>query len=81
MVKNMTENRSLDELRKKAHEINCELTETNYTPREIEIIGYYLKRIAASYLSYFTHQELAEAEKENKMLSPEKRSEEYRKQF
>ena len=65
----MVGSRSLDELRKKAHEINCELTEAEYTPREIEIIGYYLKRIAASYLSFFTHQELAEAEKENKVLS------------
>jgi hypothetical protein len=55
----VTENHSLDELRKKAHEINCQLADDDYDPREIEVIGYYLKRIAASYLSYFTHKELA----------------------
>ena len=54
------ENHTLDELRKKAHELNCELAEQNYSPRETEIVGYYLTRIAASYLSYFTHRELAE---------------------
>jgi len=48
---------SLDEIRSKAHDINCELSDEGFTPREIEIIGYYLNRIAASYLSYFTHQE------------------------
>lgn len=57
----MPETHSLDELRKKAHMINCELSEENYGPREIEIIGYYLKRIAASYLSYLTHKELQES--------------------
>jgi len=54
----MSEYRSLDELRKKAHQINCDLIDNNYDAREIEIIGYYLKRIAASYLSFYTHQEL-----------------------
>lgn len=58
----MTMDHTLKELRKKAHELNCNLTEDGYDPREIEIIGYYLKRIAASYLSYFTHKELAEVE-------------------
>ncbi len=48
---------TLDEIRTKAHSINCELTEEGFSPREIEIVGYYLKRIAASYLSYFTHRE------------------------
>jgi hypothetical protein len=57
----MDENHSLNDLHKKAHEINCDLTEADYDPREIEIVGYYLKRIAASYLSFHTHRELAEA--------------------
>ncbi|MDH7517432.1 MAG: hypothetical protein QHH19_03715 [Candidatus Thermoplasmatota archaeon] len=63
--------RSLDELRKKAHSLNCQLTEEDYTPREIEIIGYYLHRIAASYLSYFTHKEFEKTEKEYKDLATE----------
>ena len=58
----MTEPHSADDLRKKAHEINCELSEQDFSPREIEIIGYYLNRIAASYLSYLTHRELAETD-------------------
>ena len=58
----MAESHSADDLRKKAHEINCELSEQDYSPREIEIIGYYLNRIAASYLSYLTHKELAETD-------------------
>jgi hypothetical protein len=74
---NMAESHALDELRKKAHEINCVLVEADYTPREIEIIGYYLKRIAASYLSYQTHKELAKAEEETKEISPEKQYEIY----
>lgn len=53
---------TLDELRKKAHMINCDLSEEEYTVREIEIIGYYLHRIAASYLSHQTHIELEETE-------------------
>ena len=53
----MNMSHSLDEIRSKAHSINCQLSEEGYTPREIEIIGYYLNRIAASYLSYFTHKE------------------------
>ena len=53
----MTKEHSLDELRKKAHDLNCQLFEEDYGPREIEIVGYYLHRIAASYLSYFTHKE------------------------
>ena len=53
----MEKERSLEEIRKKAHEINCKLFEEGYSPREIEIIGYYLHRIAASYLSFFTHKE------------------------
>jgi len=55
----MDKERSLEEIRKKAHEINCQLYEEGFSPREIEIVGYYLHRIAASYLSYFTHQEYA----------------------
>lgn len=73
----MAGNHSLDELRKKAHGINCDLIEDDYTPREIEIIGYYLKRIAASYLSYYTHKELTKAEEEIKDTSPERRYELY----
>ena len=53
----MAKEYSLDELRKKAHDLNCQLFEEDYAPREIEIVGYYLHRIAASYLSYFTHKE------------------------
>ena len=73
----MAETHLLDELRKKAHSINCDLVDEDYTPREIEIIGYYLKRIAASYLSYYTHQELAKAEEETEEVSPKKHYELY----
>ena len=74
----MTENHTLDELRRKAHEINCDLIEKDYEAREIEIIGYYLKRIAASYLSFHTHQELSKAEKEAGELTFKKRYEQWR---
>ena len=63
----MTIDRSLNELRKKAHELNCSLAEEDYNPREIEIIGYYLNRIAASYLSHITHKELTESEETGKI--------------
>jgi hypothetical protein len=63
----MTTDRTLNELRKKAHEFNCNLAEADYDPREIEIIGYYLTRIAASYLSYFTHKEIGESEETGKI--------------
>ena len=53
----MVKEHLLDGLRKKAHSLNCQLFEEDYAPREIEIVGYYLHRIAASYLSYFTHTE------------------------
>lgn len=53
----MTKEHSLEELRTKAHSINCQLFEEEYSPKEIEIVGHYLKRIAATYLSYFTHKE------------------------
>jgi len=53
----MTDEHTLEDIRIKAHSINCELSEEGFSPREIEIVGYYLKRIAASYLSYFTHKE------------------------
>jgi len=72
----MTECRSVDELRKKAHKINCDLVDEDYTPREIEIVGYYLMRIAASYLSHQTHRELSKVE-ETEELPPEKRYELY----
>lgn len=71
MDEDVIEARSLDELRKKAHSINCNLSEDDYTPREIEIIGYYLNRIAASYLSYFTHKEIDRTTKEDKKINPE----------
>lgn len=74
----MSEGYSLDDLRKKAHEINCKLSEENYTPREIEIVGYYVKRIAASYLSYHTHKELEAAEEEYGELKIESSPERYR---
>jgi len=57
MMGSMEKEHTLDEIRKKAHEINCQLYEKGFSPREIEILGYYLSRIAASYLSYFTHKE------------------------
>ena len=60
----MTTNRPLEEIRKKAHEINCDLTEKGYSIREIEILGYYLNRIAASYLSHITHKEIENTEEE-----------------
>jgi len=53
----MEKEHTLEEIRKKAHEVNCTLYEEGYSPREIEVLGYYLHRIAASYLSYFTHKE------------------------
>jgi hypothetical protein len=53
----MEKEHSLDEIRKKAHAVNCQLYEEGFSPREIEILGYYLNRIAASYMSYFTHKE------------------------
>jgi len=53
---------------KKAHELNCNLTEEGYNPREIEIIGYYLKKIVVKYLSYFTHKELSEIEETGKVI-------------
>jgi len=67
----MPDTYSLDDLRKKAHMINCELSEENYGPREIEIIGYYLKRIAASYLSYLTHRDLEDTAKKGGELTSE----------
>lgn len=67
----MPEVRTLDDLRKKAHKINCDLTEEEYTPREIEVIGYYLHRIASSYLSFLTHRELGEAAKQGEELTLE----------
>lgn len=62
----MVEQNSLDDLRKKAHAINCDLAEENFSVREIELIGYYINRIAASYLSHSTHKELEKSE-ENKI--------------
>jgi len=53
----MVKEHTLEEIRMKAHSINCELFEEDFSPRDIEIIGYYLNRIAASYLSYFTHKD------------------------
>ena len=67
----MTGSHSLDELRQKAHTINCNLTEEGYSAREIEIIGYYLHRIAASYLSYFTHKEFEKTEKDQDDIIPQ----------
>jgi len=67
---------TIDELRKKAHEINYNLFKDEYGPREIEIIGYYINRIAASYLSYHVHKELDETEK-NGEISFGKKQEKY----
>jgi hypothetical protein len=73
----MSNERSLEEIRKKAHSINCALFEEGYSPREIEIVGYYLKRIAASYLSYFTHKEY-ERTLNKEMVLEEDAKEEYK---
>jgi len=81
MDEDVIEARSLDELRKKAHSINCNLSEDDYTPREIEIIGYYLNRIAASYLSYFTHKEIDKTTKEDKKTNPESSPKDQRYMF
>jgi hypothetical protein len=71
----MEKEHTLEEIRKKAHEVNCLLYEEGYSPREIEVLGYYLHRIAASYLSYFTHKEYdktfgEEAEEKKNNLPP-----------
>ena len=65
----MSEIKSLEEIRKKAHEINCDLTESGYNVRDIEIIGYYLNRIAASYLSHQTHNEIEKTEHDYQKMS------------
>ena len=57
--------------------VDCVLVDEEYDPREIEIIGYYLKRIAASYLSYHTHKELADTENNNNEQSSDRRYELY----
>ena len=63
----MGKDRTAEELRMKAHSINCELYEEDFSPRDIELIGYYLNRIAASYLSYFTHKDYDKTIKEETM--------------
>jgi len=69
----MEKEHTIEDIRKKAHAVNCQLYEEGYTPREIEILGYYLNRIAASYLSYFTHKEYDNtfAEKTGEEKNPE----------
>ena len=74
----MTDEHSLEDIRKKAHSINCQLFEDGYSPREIEILGYYLHRIAASYLSYFTHREYDKSFG-HETLPDDKKHEEYTK--
>ncbi|MFH1101733.1 MAG: hypothetical protein V1726_06835 [Methanobacteriota archaeon] len=61
---------SLEEIRMKAHQVNCELSEEGFSAREIEVIGYYLNRIAASYLSFFTHKEYEKTLKEAPSSAP-----------
>ncbi len=73
----MAPEHTLEEIRKKAHSVNCTLFEEGYSPREIEIIGYYLHRIAASYLSYFTHKEYDRTLNEDGLLD-ESAKEEYK---
>ena len=73
----MVDTHSLEEIRKKAHSINCQLFEEGFSPREIEIVGYYLKRIAASYLSYFTHKEYEKTINEETMTE-DSAAEEYK---
>ena len=71
----MEKERSLEDIRKKAHAVNCQLYEEGFSPREIEILGYYLHRIAASYLSYFTHAEYDKtfAEEEEQTKNPQEK--------
>jgi len=57
----MAEEHSLEEIKNKAHSINYKLSDEGFSPRDIEIVGYCLNRIAASYLSYFAHKEYEEA--------------------
>ena len=71
----MTKEQTLIKLREKAHELNCQLFEEEYSPREIEIIGYYLHRIAASYLSYFTHREYEKTFKKESVPEDEGKAE------
>ena len=73
----MTKIRNVEEIRLKAHKINCELSDEGFSPRDIEIIGYYLNRIAASYLSYFTHKEYGKEIKEESLDTPDKATEKY----
>ena len=56
----MGETHAVEDIRKRAHSLNCQLFKEGFTPRDIEIIGYYRNRIASSYLSYFTHKEYGE---------------------
>ena len=72
----MSKEHSLEDLRTKAHSINCQLYEEEFSPREIEIVGHYLNRIAASYLSYFTHKEYDKTLKDEVELEDNK--EEYK---
>ena len=65
----MPKEHTLEEIRMKAHSMNCELFEEDFSPREIEIIGYYLNRIAASYLSYFTHKDYEKTLKKENEIS------------
>ena len=69
----MEKEHTIEDIRKKAHLVNCELYEEGYSPREIEILGYYLNRIAASYLSYFTHKDYDKtfAEETDEKKNPE----------
>lgn len=64
----MNETETFEKVRKKAHELNCNLAEEGYNIREIEIIGYYLNRIAASYLSHHTHKEIEKSEQERDQI-------------
>jgi hypothetical protein len=73
----MADTHTIEDIRKKAHSLNCQLFEEGFSPREIEIVGYYLKRIAASYLSYFTHKEYEKTFSEGTVLE-ENATEEYK---
>ncbi len=65
----MVEDHSLDGIRKRAHALNCELFEEGWSARDIEIIGYYLHRIAASYLSFLTHKEYEKSMSHEEMFA------------
>ena len=73
----MSKEKTIEDIRLRAHKINCELSDEGYSPRDIEIVGYYLNRIAASYLSYFTHKEYEKTISEENLDKVDEATEKY----